>query len=141
MRGSSRRRPRRPGWRPQASELPWLALALLLALAVFLYALIHVLGDLIMKRLALLAALAAAAVALGGCTGLSGLAGGPSGLDFLKEVNAHLDGCDRTYQGTTTPVPQITIHVECKARAPAAPGVVLVPAEPEEPPAATTPAA
>lgn len=59
-----------------------------------------------------------ASLALTGCASLGAL-GGSSPADqlaFLKEVNAHLDGCDRTYQGMTTPVPQLTVHIECKAK-------------------------
>lgn len=95
-------------WRPRPHELPWLALAVLLALSALVYAFIHCLGDLIMKRFATCAALAAAALTLCACATpgkLEAAAAAPAvegataqeRLEILKEVNRHIELCDRTY--------------------------------------------
>jgi hypothetical protein len=72
-------------------------------------------------------ALLVAAGALGGCAGIPGLSGDPQGLETLKAINAHIETCERHYQGGIGVGAAFTFRVDC----PAQPGAVPAPEPPQ----------
>lgn len=131
--------PSRAAWRPRRFELAWLAAAVVLALAVFTYALVRCLGDLIMTRkflnVALVAAAAVAALSLAGCA----IPGMPGGSSAGHEILQNLQGCTRHYEGAIGAGVNGSFRIDCQPAAGVTPGALVgIPVE-EDPGLAVAP--
>jgi hypothetical protein len=70
--------------------------------------------------------------ALGGCAGIPGLSGDPQGLETLKAINAHIETCERHYQGGLGVGAAFTFRIDCPPAQGLKPRAVV--GEPEAPP-------
>jgi len=68
-----------------------------------------------MNRL-ILAAPVLAALGLSACAGLGALAGPGDPAELLKEVNQHIEQCERHYTGGTGVGAALTFRIDCPAR-------------------------
>ena len=69
-------------------------------------------GGFLMRRFPVLACLAAVGLLNAGCAALPG---GDKGVALLKEINQHIEKCERHYTGGTGVGAALTFRIDCPA--------------------------